>query len=171
MCDEQNNNSRRAVSDWEPSRCRSESVIPEVNPDWAQPELLALWAGYKLYEAFKSRIFRARRQMACELRQSRATVASEYDSQSCREVHAKLGARKLLRSCFATANAVLKVSASRGFQTDMPTTTLRTMEPLALVRSACSLPISLTPEASDGAHETDSRSKTAFQKGGFANGY
>jgi RNA polymerase sigma-70 factor (ECF subfamily) len=40
--------------------------------------------------AFKSRIFRARRQMARELRQSLATVASAYGSQSCREVQAKL---------------------------------------------------------------------------------
>ena len=32
-------------------------------------------------------------------------------------------------------------------------------------------PIAMTTEASDGTHETRSRSKTALQKGGFANGY
>lgn len=38
-------------------------------------------------------------------------------------------------------------------------------------RQASGHPIAMTTEASDGTHETHSRSKTALQKGGFANGY
>lgn len=121
--------------------------------------------------AFKSRNFRARRQMACELRQSLATVASAFVSHSCREVQAKLGTREALRSYFAASNCLLTASASRRFETDLPTATLRTMEPLALVRPTSSLPIAMTTEVSNGTHETHSRSKTALRKGEFANGY
>ena len=122
--------------------------------------------------AFKSRISRARRQVACGLRQSLATAASAYGSQSCRKkMRAKLGTCEAFRSYFAASNVLLRVSASPSFETDVPTATLRTMQPLAPVRPACSLPIAMTTEASDGNHETPSQSKTAFQKGGFTNGY
>jgi RNA polymerase sigma factor (sigma-70 family) len=48
--------------------------------------------------AFKSRISRARRRMACELWQSLAPLANAENSQGCREVQAKLGTRKALGS-------------------------------------------------------------------------
>jgi RNA polymerase sigma-70 factor (ECF subfamily) len=121
--------------------------------------------------AFKSRISRARRQVACELRQSLATVASAYGSQSCREAQAKLGTREALRKHFAASNGLLTVSASPRFETDLPTATLRTMEPLAPVRPACSLAIAMTTEATDGICEAHSRSKTVLQERGFANDY